>query len=587
MADIEKMGIGWISSQISSTDRLKPHLKENDRTAFFDGNIFVYEGKAEESKFQGSIPVQVKSKSVKSFRKDWSSYSYSRKELEAFYREDGIILFLIEIILPPKKEYRSYIKILLPHEIKNILSEMASKKGHEKSIRHDFINLDEYQNFELKCSNFIRQRSLQASTKEYNLSPKDAKIFVLDIPPEVKNPYEYFLTNPEQIMYGKKDESTPPIYVDTILFENTSRKIERSVWVGNKKYYSEYYVEENIKREILINFGKSITWNPKKNILTFKLEGSFCDRLIDTSFFLDLIIYKEIYIDIEDKKINLTNIVDASNLNIEEIEIIERIHQNLLDTQAILDYFAIPSKDLIASDINPEKFKNFFLLKDLIVYNQKIKLNNIEKGIHFLQFGNLNFLVFIYEDIDKYIKIVNFYGENEKINIRYKQDENLIPCSRFLILHANDLIKSSNINFEVIKNNIPKYDFSDEYGKLINLFGLEILHAYDQTKNVKFLEVAESIFTHLISNSQDISIYKLNLFQCHRRKRPFSEEEIDILNKMKIELENNNELCCGIDILLENKGDFNYRLGKMTEKTRENFDGYPIMTLARKLLLVN
>jgi hypothetical protein len=61
MSNIEKKGVGWLTSKVADSEILEPYFKENDRTPSWDGNIFVYDKSIKKENLRGTIPVQIKS----------------------------------------------------------------------------------------------------------------------------------------------------------------------------------------------------------------------------------------------------------------------------------------------------------------------------------------------------------------------------------------------------------------------------------------------------------------------------------------------------------------------------------------------
>lgn len=489
MSSVELIGTGWLTNKLAYSSCIKPHFKEDDRNEIFDGNIFVYKKRVCCDDFLGSIPVQIKSRTVKNHHKDTTTFSYIKSHLQAFYQENGVILFILEN--DSKKHTKAFIKVLRPIDLKIILSSLGSKKSI--SVSHKFIDLDDLPKLENECKNFLIQRDLQSSTKEYSLTPEQAKIIFFRFDPGEFDPITYLSQNPEQIIYGMKSEQDPPIFLDLATLDSIKKKIIGDIFIGDKKYYSEYVVENLMTSKSLLFIGNSLKIDINSNKLHFKLNGTFMEKLHDLEFFLDAIEKSEIII-------NGGKFILKSTIPIQEIEAYKKIYRLLSDTKALFDFFAIDCTKLIIEEIDKESSNNLKLLIDILIYHKEIILDQIESGIKILKIGNLHVLVAINKKSSGILKISNFFGE---INGTFviadcKDDTKKFPSSRFVVLHSNDLLIADNLSLINIEKDIFKIAYSDYYGTYLNDFGLEVLLAFDKSKNEDFLTLAQKIFLFLI-----------------------------------------------------------------------------------------
>ena len=89
MTKIEKAAVRAVEEYLDSCPRLNSFLKDNDKTPFWDGDVFVYKTNSlTNDNFYGRVPVQVRG------RKSSTSYILvKRKEAEAFRTDRGCLFF--------------------------------------------------------------------------------------------------------------------------------------------------------------------------------------------------------------------------------------------------------------------------------------------------------------------------------------------------------------------------------------------------------------------------------------------------------------------------------------------------------------
>ena len=119
---------------------------------------------------------------------------------------------------------------------------------------------------------------------------------------------------------------------------------------------------------------------------------------------------------------------------------------------------------------------------------------------------------------------------------------------------------------------------SQENLDAINNFILQLLLAYDDTKNKDFMELAEKIGDKSIFLYNN-PIYKINYYQIIKRQRTFNDNELDELYEIREENINNCFIQLGIAILLENKSDFIRYWKKLSDSEKKVIITMPIYNI--------
>ena len=110
---------------------------------------------------------------------------------------------------------------------------------------------------------------------------------------------------------------------------------------------------------------------------------------------------------------------------------------------------------------------------------------------------------------------------------------------------------------------------------LMNLQVLEILKAFDITKNNCLLEYAKYLAYLLLEHDKEEPIYYINYCQILKRLDSLTDENIEKL--INIRDENNAlEIKLGCNLLLDNKNDIKILVDRMDKDMLDVFKKYPI-----------
>jgi hypothetical protein len=577
MNNIEKKGVGWLSSKVADSKILEPFFNENDRTPSWDGSIFVYAGKAKKENLKDTIPIQIKSTEVDELHSERISYSLEISDIKNYYKIRGTILFVVEIC---GIERKGFIKSLLPSELKTILSELEEKDQQNKSIHLEELDTSNSLQLERKCEHFLIHRALQYSTIEYSLSITDASEieipFILD-----GTQIEEQLLSEEHLLYGKQANETVLRYIQNAKIESISQSLNRNVVTNSKIYFSQYS-ETRTPRGLFFEFGEMVRIDIQSTStanLSYKLTGRLSEQIRVLNFLLDIFNTGEVYIG--DGKLEITNIQNKDDL----IEKVQKALDFLKDVEALLDYFNIDPNILEISLLGKRDFSIIKFLIDVILHQAKKQTTPFQLGFNGITIGNITLGILVYKNTDDLnFSVCNLFCKQNNLKFRASLGtENNFEVSMYVILKHEFLTLLNNLNLEVVLNDIKSITYSKGYGGATNLFGLELIKAYDVSKRSEFIDAAENIFFWLHQMDEDDIINYLNSLQILRRRRSFSKEEKTFLKDEQIKNKDNNRILCAINILLENKSDSELCFDLMTAEERDEFISYPIFTLGKQL----
>lgn len=118
-------------------------------------------------------------------------------------------------------------------------------------------------------------------------------------------------------------------------------------------------------------------------------------------------------------------------------------------------------------------------------------------------------------------------------------------------------------------------EISDGEYILMNMQVLEILKAYDITKNEILLNYAEYLIDLLLKHDFSNPIYYINYVQILKRQNKISDDNLIKLVEIK-EQSDETEIKLACNILLDNKNEVKALLKTIDSNTLEIFKQYPI-----------
>lgn len=577
MSNIEKMGVGWLESKVAESKILEPYFKENDRTPSWDGSIFVYERSTEKENFKDTLPVQIKSTKVDDLHFHEISYSLNILDIQNYYNIRGTVLFVVEIC---GKERKSFVKSLLPSEIKEILAELKKNNHKSKVVHLDELDTSTSAQLEYICEYFLMHRKLQYSTIEYSLSITDAS--EIEIPIIFNGaPLEAHIFSKEHLLYGKPANETVLRYIQNAKITSITQSMNRNIAVNSKMYFSEYN-QTQVPQGVFFEFGKKIRislHDVDTAKLSYKLTGSISEQINDFSFLLDMIKFGAVHIG--DGKLEINTVENKEIF----INTIQSSLNYLKDVQKLLNSFRINPDRLNISLLENRDIANLGFLSEVIVHNKIREATPFQLGFNVVKAGNIALGVFVYKNTgDIGYTIFDLFRPLDNLKFRISIGaENDFETSMYVILKHDFLMLLDNLDLTAVLKDIKKVIFSKGHGEATNIFALELIKAYDVSSRREFLDAASNIFEWLQEIENGNLIYKINNLQITKRQRTYTKDEKNFLAQAQMQNLNNNRILCAINVLLENKSEAEANFDQLTEEEKKEFIQYPIFALAKQL----
>lgn len=583
---IEELAVNIIENEILKYSDLKSNITKGDKGISWDGYITIFDGKGRgKDNFEYKIDVQVKGRMVKKIQKGNTKFSIERAHLINYQKQNnGTLLLVVDIV--DNLTYQIYYANLLPVDLKQLIENNKSKAKKPKiSILLKPIKESSVSSLKNICRNFALNSKRQMGIPIKDLSElKNIDTIEFKVISEKGKLFDYMLNNDVYTYAILKDELKTMVALPKGDFVMVQEKIEKSVEIKDKLYYSSYTLTRQKEHET-ITMGKGIVFDLDIRKINFNFQGTLQDRITDMEFFIDLI--KNKTVTINGATLNLPEYKEDIN---EENKLIEDYSKKINDLKVLRDKFLelkIDFKEDI-DKLDKQSRNNLLLFKKIFCDNiVPTNLNIQQSGVHFIKIGNCSIAVLAQKNKNEELRIYNYFAELKDIISIVIAKEGEKPStenrtSPYFVMSAEDILKFSNFNAEVVFDSINVIQNFENQSDYINAFMLELLKAYDKdNKRKDILGLAERINNLLIQNEISIT-NQLNKFQIIKRKRDFKQDERNILIDLRNNLEKDdsfNKNQCGIAILLENKNDYEFYYNAMDKETQKEFDTYPIFNL--------
>lgn len=158
---IERAAVRAVEDYIDKCPKLEPNINKNDKTPFWDGDLYVYKDEQKGNKkdnFHGRVPVQVKGRSDNS-----TNFTISRVDAEAYMNDGGCLYFKVLV----KDDYST--KILFALLFKNTLKNLLQDYGDCIKIQLEEVPQNPL-DFQQKVFDFVSSRNKEPNEKS---SPRE------------------------------------------------------------------------------------------------------------------------------------------------------------------------------------------------------------------------------------------------------------------------------------------------------------------------------------------------------------------------------------------------------------------------------
>lgn len=572
---IEKRSIGSLRNVIDSHDLMNEHISENDKGPSWDGEILLYSDerlRVEDIKYR--IPVQVKGKNDERYLKRQSiTFPVEYRHLRNYYRDGGVCYFVI-VISDDGKQTAIFYNALTPVKLKALLSQTESKKPEQTqniALRrlkkndarelHKILLQFGHDSAEQGTGELVR-KSIHFEDME-NIDEIRATGFVEDQEEMIRN-----INSGEICLFGHRGDAD--IWLPFSYEEQTRMRlvrhdtIQKPISVNGQIYYDSFELEKKEDGGYLLILSENLSIDME--------QGKFHFRGVTKPEYLkqDLLFLRAIQqaneILVEGEPIIQYSDLTASSSMNEQMEEMWQIIRNFemagvrcgkrLDAMSEEDWDAITKLNrLYAGEIIPKEDSAWYIWR----WNDRI----------------VPFFLMKYSDGT--VEAQNILIAKDFV-VRVGDDEHSYRLPRFVHYKRDVWEDLYDVEEEVLLEDLEQCDFNAHTEEYMALLLLEVLSAYDSTKNEKYFDLSMCLSEKILASNPGQDDWKINRLQVLKRKRELSDQELEEL--ARIENESTSTMVkCAANILMENKYKARKQLEAMSVEDREVFCSYPIYHL--------
>ena len=582
--DSEKIATNHVELAISKADHLVSHINSNDKEPSWDGDVEVYKKSGHvhaKADLILKVPVQVKGHIKPNLKKKSIKYSIQYSDLRNYLYVGGTIFFVV--YFDEEDEYHTiYYVGLLPFDLKKMLKDHKGDLSKCKSIelkvfptkKEDiddiFLNFAHHMNRQRAAINSALlsfDSDLPTNTISLGYSTSAAKHYDL--------PLDYFFDH-ETYIYAVLPQKVelPIAHLDRIELFSFTR--DAPISVDSKVYFKSYTVTRS-KISTVIRFGKGIqmSFSTTQSLPTkfnFTLSGTLSERIKDAEFMIAAL--SAHHYEINGGKIAFSE-ADCANL-----PTLQKKLSFLLDVKNTLDAVHVTA-DLDCSSLSVTDNTNLSILRAALIDKEPIKMCSSQSLLRTCHIANLELLLWVVptEENSEYYNIYDFnyvpliYREFDKNDKEY-------PSTHFVMLNKDEMLKYCNIDYNALLDAVQHVPFSKDYSHSLNALLLEMLKAYDESKNsrIELLSTATTLALWIKDSDPytEHPIAILNYLQSVKRSRTLtSTEQAEILSLIEV-AQDNESIYVGAYLLLDNPVAAKIHFDKLPEESQKFLESCPI-----------
>lgn len=575
---IEGLAVNAVENRLYVSDLIEPNIAQKDKNPCWDGVVLYYTGgRKEKRNLFGKCDVQVKgvvAKAENQFQENLN-YKVELDDLKNYCNTGGVLYFVCLIDPIDIKKIKIYYLPLSPYEIVLIFRQLKNKKQKTKTL-------------EFKCfpetANEIERiifKFINLSKSQYNTNIDALKnieeygdLDKLDISSKcvLLGDIEDIFTDESYLCKKLSDNVYLPIE-KAIVQEIRRSNVPITIKLDGKTYFEKLTVHQTL-HTITVFAGSCIklTFNNETNTIKidFTYKGEINEIIIGLNFLASL------------EKSSVLTIAPVGETEITNIKLnYNAINNDKIFFSRVKNLFNILhiEQRFCIDNLTQEDYKTLSYLCDFFIDHKKLPAAKGAKSeIKNISIGTLNIAVVAIVDKFQRIQYFDFFNikniKSTQVNVK-ALDATPHKTSIYVQLKKEHFLGFSNVNYEIIVKSVKRINNKVHY-ECVNTMLLQLLDAYDICHNENMLDSA-IVISRWLKEKGKLTAYSINYYQCIRRKRDFSADEIEDI--MQLKQTEDNIILAAIAKLLGSKQEYNYYLEKLSEQKRKELTEYPISHL--------
>lgn len=495
---IERDSLLVLKNQLILCKDIDYDIPEQDKGQSWDGNIFLYEQGSDDltkCKLVGPIPIQVKGTTLLKVGKE--SFSMDHDDLDSYRRNGGAVLFVIDV-----NRKIVFYKSLLPVFIQNLFDK--GKKGQKTySIKLDRFPTSKEFIYSSLLSFYQESKwqiGLNGRAKSFvDFQNIDGKFFCKV---SLKKSLNSIILNNEFIQPYHKDKFGMITPVSMIRPDQLSFPFNFELSFRGKKKSIVIQGSFNIttqESDQFIELNQQIKIFPYRSLHNFSYNldnGTITQSLITLEILKNFYEGRTCYLN---KKNWAT--VEKNEVELSEIKTLISMFNNIKKLEGILDV-NICNRPFTENEVHHLSYL-YIQLSDC---TKTVKKDSSVLSPQLLQIGSLQLGLLIEQDVSEpcFFDLFNLrleYGEEGKQRL---------PA--FVLATRSILINAMNLSLSKIECEIKKLSSHVllSHCNVLRQFLCELVHAYLNSNNIEFLNIAYYI-SEILSQNNSSEIDLLNL----------------------------------------------------------------------------
>lgn len=570
-----------LKNVIQLNDLMKEYINDNDKEPSWDGFIYLYKSddmKAENIKYR--IPVQVKGKNQENLlKKQRISYPVEYKHLRNYYK-DGGAFYVVVAISDDRRKTTIFYNALTTVKLNALLKNSEKKKPDQtKNVVLERLKNDDDKLLFKVLSQFGFDREQQGSG-EGEIIEKVINIDVINKVDSIRVT-SYLTTNEEEILkmvssgelclYGYRSDVDMWFPFDLEQQKDMRLKkvlqIDKTLGIDRQVYYNNYLVEREYSKDPIIRVSENLTIDLLGGKLNFNMHGNIKSLKRDVDFLYAILNGNTFWMD---------------NKQVSEYTDVKLPADLKANMEMITDFYNALKEIEFSCDKRTDEFNenNWKAVTKLInVYHRKIKLKEDNKSEWYIWWWDEKIIpILIVKDENDKTQIVNWIGKEGYAVFTERETGGQSRLPKGLLFKRDIWERLYDVDEEILLRDIEKSDYSERTLNDLYMFFVEILAAYDITRNEKYFDMAQLLSDKLLQVDENNEYGIINKLQLLKRKRELSEDEISVLEKLE-ENTNDSMVRSAVNILLENKHNAKKLVNQLSEEDQATFKQFPIYNL--------
>lgn len=587
---IEEKALNYLKNFIEDSQVISQFIADNDKEPCWDGHLYLYSvGHRDKDHLLGRVPIQVKGTEVIKFQTKKWKFPLEKSDLNAYLHEPTF--FIVCQVKKNSKERMLFYRDLLPSTVRTLLKDMGKRKTR-KTVFHPLT--EDLKEFEAQLITFMHNSKRMisfADAKPFTMkdaAKKGIKEFSFTAPAISNDKMKMlkYLSTHDTYLFAKLDTDLDvevPIDGGPIKLSFLNN-IDKDVSVNGRNFYHGYksIIEDG---RMILNIADVLTINlPMDANDKRKAEANMTSK----SKFLSSVIHEtEFQIAIHDAgKLSLGNI-DLEMTN-NDPNYIEGLRDKLLiwkELQEVLDKLHV-SKPFDLSMVSGEHSRLIDLLINTVGKGETVILPEQKSSLVLLEICNIKLLLWCSATTEGECSLGDFFDETVRIVYKVNDNEDM-EASPFSYLQNDNLwLQCDNVNYaDVIvsaKAACGRHDYGfvlANYDVLAMIKAADIVIDTDLDKYNSLLDTALGLSDWLVEkdlNHERHLSHFCNKMQIIKRKRAFTDDEVDELKQLFDDEGTDNFFKAGILLLLDDRDGFSSMFEMLSQNEQEMFRGFPI-----------